>query len=190
MSSPLPADIDLVQAFVNTVNLEEHEDELASPDDLYGWLNSRGLLGDDAKVTQRGLVHAIAVREALRALIGVNNGEPLDARAYELLTRTAQRAGLAVRFEPDGSSSTEPTHPGLDGALGQILAAAHRAMARDTWRHLRLCGRDRCRWAFYDASKNQSKRWCSMETCGNREKGEAFRHRHTARSGEADTSST
>lgn len=190
MSPRLPTDIDLVHAFVNTTNLEEHEDELAAPDDLHRWLKSRDLLGEDAKVTRRGLVHTIAVREALRELIGVNNGVPLDPAAHDLLTRTAERAGLAARFAPDGSSSTEPTRPGLEGALGQILAAAHRAMAQGTWRHLRLCGRERCRWAFYDASKNQSKRWCSMETCGNREKGEAFRHRHTAQSGGVDTSLT
>ena len=187
MSSSIPVDIDLVGVFVNTLDLESGHDDLATPADLYAWLRQRDLLADDAKVSQRGLVHAVAVREALRALIGVNTGEPLDAAAHELLTRTAERAGLAVRFQPDGSSSTEPTRPGLEGALGQILAAAHRAMAQGTWRHLRLCGSDSCRWAFYDASKNQSKRWCSMETCGNREKGRAFRHRHTTRSGGDDT---
>jgi predicted RNA-binding Zn ribbon-like protein len=187
-SSIIPVDVDLVGMFVNTLDLESGEDDLATPVDLHAWFRQRDLLPDDAKVTQRGLVNAIAVREALRALIGVNNGMPLDPAAYELLTRTAERAGLAARFALDGSSSTQPTRPGLDGALGQILAAAHRAMALGIWRQLRLCGRDSCRWAFYDASKNQSKRWCSMETCGNRAKGEAFRHRHATRSGEADPS--
>jgi predicted RNA-binding Zn ribbon-like protein len=31
---------------------------------------------------------------------------------------------------------------------------------------------------YFDESRNRSKRWCSMEVCGNREKGEAFRRRH------------
>jgi predicted RNA-binding Zn ribbon-like protein len=30
-----------------------------------------------------------------------------------------------------------------------------------------VCDRDTCRWAFYDASRNQARRWCSMAGCGN-----------------------
>jgi predicted RNA-binding Zn ribbon-like protein len=40
--------------------------------------------------------------------------------------------------------------------------------------HLRECANDRCLWLFLDDSKNGSRRWCSMQSCGNRAK--ARRH--------------
>jgi predicted RNA-binding Zn ribbon-like protein len=49
-----------------------------------------------------------------------------------------------------------------------------------TWERLKACPRDCCLWAFYDTSKNRSKRWCSMESCGNVEKARAFRYRQRA----------
>ena len=41
-------------------------------------------------------------------------------------------------------------------------------MRDGTWGRLKACAEDGCRWAFYDASRNQSGRWCSMAVCGNR----------------------
>ncbi len=170
-------DVELVRDFVNTVNLEDGVDELASPADLKRWLVGAGLLGRRDSLSAGDLERAVAVREALRALIGVNSGGTLDPVSHALLQDAADRARLAVRFRRDGTSAAEPAATGLDGALGRILAAAHYAMDRGTWPRLRLCGRDSCRWAFYDASRNGSKRWCSMEVCGNREKAEAFQLR-------------
>jgi hypothetical protein len=60
MSSSIPVDVDLVGTFVNTLDLESGADDLATPVDLHAWLRQRDLLPDDAKVTQRGLVNAIA----------------------------------------------------------------------------------------------------------------------------------
>ncbi len=173
------SDVELVQSFVNTVNLEEGPDALASPRDLRSWLAGAGLpLPGRTPLNRDDLHRVIAVREALRDLVGVNMGVALPADAYAVLQDAAKRADVSVRFRPDGSTVTESAATGVDGAVGRILAAAHRAMDRGTWSQLKLCGRDCCRWAFLDTSKNKSKRWCSMETCGNREKGEAFRHRH------------
>ena len=36
-----------------------------------------------------------------------------------------------------------------------------------------------CRWLFFDTSRNRSRRWCSMQTCGGRDK--ALRHYHRTR---------
>jgi predicted RNA-binding Zn ribbon-like protein len=184
MSTTVSANISLLESFVNTTNLEDHIEELATPADLRRWLREAKLLTARDALSTIDLERAIAVREALRALIAVNSGEPLDPHAHAILQEAAERSGLTVRFRPDGSTAVEPVAAGVDGAIGGILAAAHSAMERDEWRHLKVCGRDCCRWAFVDTSKNQSKRWCSMEVCGNRQKSEAFRRRHT-RAGDA-----
>jgi predicted RNA-binding Zn ribbon-like protein len=172
------SDLELVQSFLNTVDLEEGPDELSNPQALRSWLSQAGLpLAGRKPPTRDDLQRAIAVREALRDLVGVNMGVPLPSDAHSVLQDAARRAGLTMRFRTDGSTVIEPAAVGIDGALGQILAGAHRAMDRGSWRQLKLCRRDCCRWAFLDTSKNRSRRWCSMEICGNREKGAAFRHR-------------
>ena len=41
------------------------------------------------------------------------------------------------------------------------------------------CADERCGWLFMDTSRNRSRRWCSMESCGNRAK--ARRHYHKSK---------
>ncbi|HYH51840.1 MAG TPA: CGNR zinc finger domain-containing protein, partial [Acidimicrobiia bacterium] len=42
----------------------------------------------------------------------------------------------------------------------------------------KVCRQPDCRWAYYDESRNRSRTWCSMESCGNRAKARSFRQRH------------
>jgi predicted RNA-binding Zn ribbon-like protein len=67
--------------------------------------------------------------------------------------------------------------PGIDGALGRLLAIVFRAMNDGTWERLKACPADDCEWAFYDWSKNGSGTWCDMAVCGNRAKARAYRER-------------
>jgi predicted RNA-binding Zn ribbon-like protein len=39
------------------------------------------------------------------------------------------------------------------------------------------CGDPSCRWLFLDTSKNHTRRWCDMKTCGNRMKARRFQAR-------------
>ena len=70
-----------------------------------------------------------------------------------------------------------PDAPGVDGALGAILAAFHDAVVDGTAARLRICRNDACRWAFYDHSRNGSAAWCSMTVCGTHLKARAYRRR-------------
>ena len=45
---------------------------------------------------------------------------------------------------------------------------------------LRRCGNSTCYWLFIDETKNHSRRWCEMASCGNVLK--VRRHREKARS--------
>lgn len=174
----VPSEVELVLEFLNTADLEGGSDELRDPAALRAWLGEHGLKVTGRRApTAADLERALAVREALRALVAVNTGTSLPDASRATLEAAAARANLGVHFMPDGSTAAMPTATGIDGALGYILAAVHHAMGRGTWGRLKPCGRDRCRWAFYDTSKNHSRRWCSMEVCGNREKGVAFRRR-------------
>lgn len=174
----------VVHAFVNTVNLEAHRDDLMSPDLLDDWLARWELLprtpeSDVKSKAGRGeLERTLEVREALRALLLANNGAEPGESATEVLDRAAADAGLRVRFGGERDTRLEPTAPGVDGALGRILANAFAAMHDGSWTRLKAC--PECGWAFYDSSRNRSRTWCSMETCGNRLKTRAYQRRRRA----------
>jgi predicted RNA-binding Zn ribbon-like protein len=177
-----PGRLELVREFVNTVDVESEAEELASPEALAGWLRSHDLLEPGAKVGEVDLERAIAVREALRDQLKVNNGMDRDDSAVATLHEAAGRAGVSLRFDEAGSSRLEPAQGGADGAIGRLLTIVHEAEHNGTWARLKACPWHTCHWAFYDNTKNASGVWCNMAVCGNRAKAKAYRERH-ARSG-------
>ena len=172
--------VGLVQAFVNTVDLQDGPEELSDPNTLKAWLVAHGLMEPGATASEADLKHAIALREAIRGLIGVNSG----GRVYPLDVATLNEAAIAsrlrARFGADGRSRLEPEADGVAGAMGRIVAAVFAAMADEDWSRLKLCGSTTCRWAFFDMSRNHSSRWCTMASCGNRQKARRFRERAKA----------
>ena len=172
-------------AFENTYDVESGDDELGTPALLAGWLAGRDLLDrpDAGRAPDEDdLAAVIDFREAVRALLLANNGEPLDPRAPETLNRIAARARLQVGFGGDGRAELAPAAGGVDSSLARLLAIISSAMADGTWSRLKACRDDDCQWAFYDRSKNRSGTWCTMAACGNRSKARAYRKRErTAR---------
>jgi len=63
------------------------------------------------------------------------------------------------------------------GILAPVLWSAADILVGPDSMRVRECANDRCRWLFLDDSKNGSRRWCSMQACGNRAKA----HRHYLR---------
>jgi predicted RNA-binding Zn ribbon-like protein len=174
-----PGRLELVREFVNTVDFEAGEEELADPAGLAAWLRKQELLEADADVGEKDVERARAVREALRALLMANNGAQRDPEAVATLHDAASRAGIALTFDP-GGSRLAPEAGGVDGALGRLLTVVHEAEQAGTWPRLKACPWHTCHWAFYDNTKNASGVWCTMEVCGNRAKAKAYRERKTS----------
>jgi predicted RNA-binding Zn ribbon-like protein len=172
-----PGRLDVIRRFVNTYDLEDHTDRVGTPDELRAWLAEEGFLRAREPVTDADVRHAAEVRGAIRELLLTHIGRPLDPSAPRVLDAAARRAGLGVRFHADGGSAMEPEAPGVDGAVGEMLAIIAEAMADGTWDRLKACGADDCHWAFYDHTRNRSGVWCDMAVCGNRVKVERFRER-------------
>src|SRR5258708_1659298 len=108
----------LVQAFVNTADLEPGTDQLSDPDALKGWLVGRGLMAPDQAADNADLKHAIAVREAIRGAISANSGGsayPVDSAT---LNGAVAASRLLPRFGPGGKARLEPYADGVEGALG------------------------------------------------------------------------
>jgi predicted RNA-binding Zn ribbon-like protein len=168
-------DLGLIQAFVNTVDLEDGPEELTDPNTLKAWLVAKGLIDGAQDVQGSDLTHAIALREAIRGVIGTNSSFPIYPVDVATLNGAAVASGLRMRFGADGRPRLEPAVSGVVGAMGRIVATLYSAMEDESWTRLKLCGSQTCRWAFYDRSKNHSSRWCKMASCGNREKARRFR---------------
>jgi predicted RNA-binding Zn ribbon-like protein len=178
VSQEAPGKLELVRAFVNSVDLEDGKEQLDSPEALGTWLTERELL-DDGAPTDDDLARAIELREALRELLLAHHGDDheADPAAIETVEAAARRARLEVRFADAALARVEPGRTGVDGALGRLLAIVAAAQADGTWSRLKACPWDSCRWAFYDHSRNRSGVWCNMAVCGNRAKAQAFRAR-------------
>jgi predicted RNA-binding Zn ribbon-like protein len=179
-TSDPPHRLGLVVDFVNTAELDDGTDELASVDGVRDWLQQRRLLaagGDRAPLTDDDRRAAIAVREALRALMRANNGEPADAGAAEVLEDAVCRGELGLHFTADGDVCFRPRVGGFDGALAELLVPVADGVRDGTWARVKACRSGECQWAFYDRSRNRSGVWCDMAACGNRTKVRAYRAR-------------
>ena len=172
-----PAELDHIRQFVNTLDLDSLEDKIAEPDSAAAWFTGRGLLAETESLNPTDVRQAHEMREALRKLLLAHNGAPLDSAAVDAVNNAAKSAELVVRFDEHGHAELMPVRPGIDGALGRLVAIVYRSMSEGTWERLKACPEDRCEWAFYDWSKNRSATWCDMSTCGNRAKARAYRQR-------------
>lgn len=176
--APAPRPLRLVQAFVNTLDIENGVELLQTPDDLERILVSIGAApGDLGPLHESDLHTALDAREALRALALANSGVPLPDHVPPTLERVGRAAQFRLAFE-EGRAQLVPGAEGVDGALGRILAVVHEATVDGTWARLKGCPRDVCHWLFYDRSRNASSKWCAMSVCGNRTNTKAYRRRH------------
>jgi predicted RNA-binding Zn ribbon-like protein len=170
---------ELIRDFVNTLHKDPRGDEesLVAPEDLAEWLNGRGLLAEK-RATPAELRRAVELREAFRQLLLTNNGEQLDVHpACTVLSGITRRGKVELEFT-NAIPALVPAATGVDGALGALVVAMQQSVAAGTWHRLKACRARDCEWAFIDEAKNNSRAWCSMSSCGNREKARKFRERH------------
>ena len=181
---PAPGRLELVRAFVNTLDIEAGTDDLSSPTDLAAWLRERDLAEPaDSSATEADLRQAIVMREALRDVLlahvhGQHQAESAPAEST-LADLRSTAAGLPTRLTigDDGTVLTVPAGQGPAAGLAGLMLIAAEAATSGTWDRLKVCSADDCRWAFYDRSPTKSGCWCSMAVCGSRAKSRAFRRR-------------
>ena len=178
---PAPGVLALVQGFVNTRNVMHGYDLLGDVAGANRWLGDHGFLGGGARLDEAGRGRLVLFREGLRGLLRAHNGEEAG-RSAAVLNEMAEDALLRVRFGGGGEPGLLPVGSGAvaDGVVARLLVAAVEASSVGTWRRLKACRNEGCRWAFYDGSKNRSGSWCTMDVCGSRAKMRAYRRRGTS----------
>src|ERR1700674_2786484 len=106
-------DLGLIQAFVNTVDLQDGPEDLKDPNSLKGWLVAKGMMQGSQPVEASDLKHAIALREAIRGVIGTNSGLPVYPVDIATLNGASAASGLRMRFGADGKPRLEPEDAGV-----------------------------------------------------------------------------
>jgi predicted RNA-binding Zn ribbon-like protein len=151
----------------------EHEQFLA-PDDLGAWLLERfEQLGDEA--TERDLSDAIGLRSAIQRIAHAQV-EAADARADDVDTVNLFAATPDVPPALDGGHrQAGRSRVRVGQALATIARDAVTLFGGNTEGRIRSCAAADCDLVFYDESRTNNRRWCSMQRCGNRAKVRAFR---------------
>ena len=127
------------------------------------------------------LASAVELREALAALLysWVDGNKPAT-RQVEIL-ETHFHAAALHRSLGSGDERLVWSWSGLEQQaelpLWKLAQSASDLLVSDDARRVKGCGDPTCRWLFLDLSKNHTRRWCDMKTCGNRMKA----RRHQAR---------
>ena len=181
---PAPDGLDLVIDFVNTLDLDDGLDALASTNGLDGWLAERALLrANGPRASERDRRQAVELREALRALMLHDNSAAAAGRARNVLERVARRGELSAHFQEESGAALAPNAQGIAGALARLLVPVFQSMLDGSWLRVKVCRAPDCRWAFYDHSRNRSGAWCEMAVCGNRAKVRTYRSRRLSPKG-------
>lgn len=175
-----PQQLRLVQTFVNTLDIEDNEDEIATPAHLRQWLVTQGLIGESEPVTEASHRRLLDFREAIRAVLQGHNGSKVPASAIDILQMNCNAADVTFKILGDGALRPVVRSAGIDAAIGKILCTVIEAERNGTWARLKSCRADDCRWAFYDYSKPGRSIWCTMSICGTRHKVRNFRQRAQA----------
>jgi len=173
-----PQQLELVKSFGNSIDIDAQQDEFDSPARFGRWLAAHGF-GLEREPAAAELEFAIGMREAIRAELQAHHdggGDP-DARAR--LDSYAGRLPLRAAFG-DGPATVVAAGEGVEKMLGEVVAQMVLAERDGTWSRVKICREDTCQYVFFDQSKNQSKTWCSMGTCGNRNKTRSYRSRQRA----------
>jgi predicted RNA-binding Zn ribbon-like protein len=154
----------LCLAFADTARAADKYEELHGIGDLLQWATKAGVLssadssrllklyGRNGRQAAADLARAVKVRDLLRSIF------------------TRAHAGT-VGTEWDSAAE------GLPKLLFPVLADAANLLASDRRERIRECASAECTMLFVDESRNSSRRWCDMNSCGNRMKA----RRHYAR---------
>ncbi len=177
--------------FANTVS-QRHTpapiEHLTTYDDVVAFAQQAGLVSEaDVAVLVRSsrgepaeaasvLRDAQTLRDSLYQIFAAVAAGDKPPRV-DLIVLNAQLARL--RLTETFAWEWVSQHKGLDGFVGEIVRAAVDLLTHGPRERVSICDADDCLWLFLDTSKNRSRRWCDMSSCGNRAK--ARRHQEKQR---------
>ncbi|MEU4689309.1 ABATE domain-containing protein [Actinoplanes sp. NPDC023714] len=170
--------------FANTVDAratDAPEEHLAGYPGLVRWSAYAGLLDEPAtrhlltlaaarpQAAQASHAAALTLREAIfRIFAGLAAGAPPAAADLALLQQGYAAALATARLEQRGDRFVwNLPAENLHRAWWPVAVAASKLLTGGSLDRVKVCASGRgCRGLFLDTSKNNSRRWCTMESCG------------------------
>lgn len=186
--------------FVNTVHSWQADpppDYLHGFEDFADWNVMAGLVRPksaahfkSAPDAEKGEVFAEALElrgNLHRIFVAMTAGEAVPQEALDHLNDLMRRTVPWRRLAADEASGcttvcsrwTFSDAPAI-AAVGPLAWMAANLLVEGRLEHLKECPGESCGWLFLDVSKNHSRTWCSMKTCGNSAKVKRFRKRGSA----------
>jgi predicted RNA-binding Zn ribbon-like protein len=177
--------------FTNTINsrLYPEHDYLLQYSDLVDWVRKVGLLSPtqtsqlqrQAKQNPQEAEKTLAAAHTLRDLFyrlfsnAAKGSEPDKKDMATFITSYGEAIShaLLIRHE-DHYTTTWKLDESLTAVLSPIIYSAGELLLSEKLSQVKEC--PGCGWLFLDTSKNQSRRWCNMNTCGAKDK---MRRYHT-----------
>lgn len=159
--------IDLVNTESATAN--GITDLLASAEALSDWFEEAGIAGG-IQCSEKDLQETRELRAAMRRIFdrlqesksaAPGDLDLLNRRSNEMI-RLLLAANNSFKISVQLNSSTN--------ILAMLASQCCELLASNRLGSIRKCASTKCNFYFFDTSKNQQRQWCSMETCGNRQK--------------------
>jgi predicted RNA-binding Zn ribbon-like protein len=185
--------------FANTLDFRYHQprlvDLLPSYVDFTRFANQAGILttheqrrllrGASEVKAARALNDIVEFREAsyflFLSVVRRKAPDPVHLRTFNRFLSSVQTSDVLLWQEQGFRRIPQPRTESLTSPLGPVIEAAVSLLTSPDRQHIRECNEQTCRWLFLDKSKNHSRRWCSMQLCGNRDKVRRFHARQRNR---------
>ncbi|WP_313900650.1 CGNR zinc finger domain-containing protein [Edaphobacter flagellatus] len=169
--------------FLNTVVIEDgvETDRFQNDEDVLAWLHQAGFASRTERPLKAGRLLAAAreLREAVRTAI--KDRKQRKPIRIEVLNRflsqlhhhvaLVQQRGQPLAFHTNIIARDEIE------LLAQVAESAAHLLVDTDFDLVRQCEDESCILWFLDITKAHRRRWCSMSTCGNRQKVQAYRAR-------------
>ena len=188
--------------FINTKIIENGElkDLLTDFTDLAAWAVAADLLKkskaerlvdewtDSAEIND-AFARAIEFRGILREMAAnLASGKTVSKRAIAAINREIQNQSGSIeirRTENGFEKSFRADYRTPRQLLAPVAESAADLLCYGIPAHIKKCENPECVLYFYDRTKNHSRRWCSMQACGNRHKAAAFYRRGKVKRGQS-----
>ncbi|MFD5625692.1 MULTISPECIES: CGNR zinc finger domain-containing protein [unclassified Streptomyces] len=149
-------------------------ERVPTPNRLVDWLAVSGLTVDSCTTAQLDLarelresIHAAATAAALQ--------DALPESAVQVINDRSTQGRAAAILTPEGKRQWQLSPASrVEDALSVIAADAIEIITGERDGKLALCASPTCQAAFFDTSQSRTRRWCDMNTCGNRQKKARF----------------
>lgn len=154
---------------------------LRSPDDLAAWIAER-FDEVDAAASDRDFSDALGLRSAIaRSAVAISRGADPAGEDVDVINLFAATPDIPPVL-PGGRRQAGRSRARLGQTLSVMAREAVELFASEERERIRECAAADCSIVFYDESRSNNRRWCSMQNCGNRAKVRTHRTKEKKKS--------